>query len=172
MGAHARLLQAIALVRIIESHLQEYPHARVILGGDLNSRPATGVIRFLLTGSVNADDPDWQFGDVFSWGREGEEEGDMAAGDAQPNPECRGIDASHTLKLKLGWLKPPELTHATAGFRAVLDYLVVSEGLDVSNDFEDKRLTHSIVDKFVVLPFAAYGSDHELVGAEFTLSYF
>lgn len=163
-GSHVRLLQTIALVRIIEALLVDYPGAQVILGGDLNSRPSTAVVRYIRTGKIDASDPDWQFGSVFSWGREDEEEGEGSA-PATPNPDCTGISASHSLNLEI--CNAPELTHATAGFRATLDYIVISsDGLEVTRDFHDKQLTAEIVDRFGGLPCPLYGSDHVLVGAE------
>jgi 2',5'-phosphodiesterase len=171
LGAHVRLMQVVALVRIIEGYLTDYPTAQVVLGGDMNSRPDTAAIRFLLTGRVGADDTDWQYGTVFAWGREAGEESEE---DTEPiavvrDPFCKGIDASHSLKLKLSWKEAPELTHATAGFRAVLDYIIVSDSVKLIDDFPDRQLTHSAVDRFGGLPCAAYGSDHVLVAADISI---
>ena len=167
-GAHVRLLQTIVLLRIIEGLLVDYPGAQVILGGDLNSRPSTAVINLIKTGAVDASDADWQFGSVFSWGREEEEEGEGSA-PATPNPDCTGISAKHSLKLEIA--NQPQLTHATAGFRAVLDYIVFSrESLEVTCDFHEKQLTSQLVDRYGGLPCQAYGSDHVLVPAELRYS--
>jgi 2',5'-phosphodiesterase len=170
-GPHCRLLQIIALVRIIEGLKVRYPQAQVVIGGDLNSRPDTAVMRYLSTGQVTREDRDWQFGNVFSWGRDGDE-GDEAtpAAVVAPNPTCTGIFASHSLKLNLAWKNQPQLTHATACFGGVLDYLLISsDGLSLVDDFAEKQLTSEVVEEFGGLPCEAYGSDHVMVAAQLAI---
>ena len=172
LGGHIRLLQTIALTRKLQVLITKYPESSIILGGDLNSRPERAAVQFLRSGKIDETDDDWKFGPIFRWNFENEDDegtevvpnGSLAALD----DKTRGISASHDLNLTWSFAddKMPELTHATASFRAVLDYIFVSQQFHVLDDFRNLYPTHAAVDAVGGLPCATYGSDHVLVGAE------
>ena len=172
LGGHVRLLQMIALTRKIARLTEKaYPNASIILGGDLNSRPDRAAIQFLKNGTISASDSDWQFGPVFRWNFENEDEEPVVPEKVtEGRPNVQGIDAVHSLKLKWTFGNKsqnlPQLTHATASFRAVLDYLFISAGFRVTHDFPELQVSHEAIDTVGGLPCGNYGSDHVLVGAE------
>ena len=62
---HVRILQAHTFIQ----KAQEYGNgAPLILCGDFNGEPEDGVIRYLRTGEIRADDADWLRGQLFRWG--------------------------------------------------------------------------------------------------------
>ena len=171
LAAHVRLLQTIALVRCFEKLLMKYPGAQVTLGGDLNSRSSTAVIRFLLTGGVDEKDFDWGNGRVFKW--EGEDEAEEVKAISHfesAHSPCLGISVSHSIALKCTFENQiPNMTHATASFTGVLDYIFVSEKLKVTRNFKELHLTEDVIAEYGGLPNEAYGSDHVMVAAELSL---
>ncbi len=66
-ATHVRTIQA-ALIIDEASRLCDATGASLVVVGDLNAENHDAALRYLLDGSVAADDPDWYTGSTFSWG--------------------------------------------------------------------------------------------------------
>ena len=174
-GGHIRTLQAVCFMRKL--HQMRQGNAGLIVCGDFNSRPDSGSFRVMNSGSVEPENPDWQFGRSFRSDRYTTADlGDEVADEIQlesttvlpVGPPTDGIFISHELDIDHVPSQIPELTHATAAFRSTLDYIFYSrdvfeaiEGPGTGSSFPP--LTNAQVDKLGGLPAGIYGSDHVLV---------
>lgn len=72
MARHIRMMQAALLLEEAERVRAEFRSrgfdSALVLCGDLNSRPSTGAVSFLLEGCVSSAHPDWLTGSLFRWG--------------------------------------------------------------------------------------------------------
>jgi len=167
-----RLLQASSLLARAAAFAAELgaaapPH--LVLAGDLNAEPHDGALTFLTGGRIDAAAADWATGRAFTFDRaavaaeaEADAEagagagagGALAAAPAEAAQAC-GISLTHEFgPLRNGCDAPGlEWTNYVVGFRAVIDYVLHSDGLRAVSAMPPATA-------FGPLPNAAQGSDH------------
>lgn len=148
-ASHLRVLQIYAIIQNLEC--PRYSADAIFLGGDLNSTPETGVIRFLSKGFLEADDPDWLTSQSFRWKNE-------AADLSQQLDGPKGFRIKHNRMFAR--VKFNEVTTRTDNFEGELDHLYF-----ISLYFNLKTTLDLKTD--LKFPNATYGSDHLLTAAAF-----
>jgi CCR4-NOT transcription complex subunit 6 len=150
-----KLVQTILLMEELEKILLRYPQAILLVCGDFNSTLASGVYRFLATGTVAPNDPDWA---GFGWGRYSKE------------------GARHSQRLKslyTGQQANGMCTNITPWFRGHIDYIWygVSGGGNASNGLVPTGLLAGLnedyLGRIVGLPTQHCPSDHLSLMGEF-----
>ena len=179
MGGHIRILQGVCLMRKLEEMQREIASVSaskklpaVIVCGDFNSRPDSGSFQVMSTGSIEANNKDWEFGKAFRSTLVDEDaSADIQAPLRAPLAVVEGIEVSHGLRLAHVPRKIPELTHATASFRSTLDYVFFStDSFEIVHEENCMpELTNAEVDRMGGLPCDHYGSDHVLVCGDLRL---
>mmetsp|Transcript_36346 Transcript_36346/g.94516 ORF Transcript_36346/g.94516 Transcript_36346/m.94516 type:complete len:410 (-) Transcript_36346:2748-3977(-) len=141
-----KMWQVAMLVRELEKFTKTR-NIPVILCGDLNSQPDSGVYGFLQTGRV-----------------------DVGRSEAHNHPQSilTGDDTSHTLPLQSAYsvAGEPKFTNYTENFVGVLDYIWFS-----SDRLIARRVLDGVSEEYLAkskgLPNEYYSSDHIAIAAEF-----
>ena len=143
-----KLVQTIMLVEELEKISALHPKAAVIVGGDFNSLPGSGVCTFLETGSVPPDHPDFISHTYEPYTTEG---------------------AHHSLSLRNAYASAPEplaFTSMTPQFLGAIDYVWYRpSGLTVSGCLGS--VSTEYVKQIVGLPSQHLPSDHISLLVEF-----
>lgn len=143
-----KLVQTVLLAEELEKMALVHPRAALVVCGDFNSLPGSGVLSFLEGGAVPADHDDWQ-GHVYEpYTSEG---------------------AHHALGLRSAYAAAPEplsFTSFTSMFLGVIDYVFYRPGpLAVSGVLGS--IPADYVKQLVGLPSQALPSDHVSLLVEF-----
>lgn len=143
-----KLIQTIILVEELEKLSMLHPKASVILCGDLNSLPGSGVCSFLETGSVPADHPDFMTHTYEPYTSDG---------------------ARHGLSLRNAYSFIPEpmlFSNYTPNFLGLIDYIWFRPGsLSVSGCLG--TVSADYIKQIVGLPSQHLPSDHVSLLVEF-----
>ncbi|CAK4947850.1 unnamed protein product [Aphanomyces euteiches] len=157
-----RLIQAVLLAKIVEKRKAEREAefqlpVRLVLGGDLNARPVTSSIVYLLQGYVDASHKDWIEAPSFQWGDDETYGLKKAASELPEMP----TQLSHSLK----WESPIQFPFTTYlrnhefAFQDTLDYILIDPTQwKVLQTFPG--FTHEEVDHEKSLPSSTFPSDH------------
>ncbi|XP_071792543.1 2',5'-phosphodiesterase 12-like [Asterias amurensis] len=143
-AAHLRLIQTAILVKHLEKVCSMYNNESdgvrpaIVLMGDLNSSPSSGVYQYLTKGSIKKDSVEW-----YSNGKE-----EFCGGAALDNPitfqdVCKGVD----------------YTNFVASFQGKLDHIMV-EGDKIELQRVIPLSSHEEVTRHIALPNAVFPSDH------------
>ncbi|ETV97716.1 hypothetical protein H310_09090 [Aphanomyces invadans] len=157
-----RLVQAALFTAAIEATVARLSDngatkVRVVVAGDLNARPMTSSIQFLLNGHVGCDHDDWQQARAFRWtDRDIDDSGRPSEGTMDVPTQF-----SHILKLRRAvetefttYLRNHEFT-----FQDTLDYILVDPtSFRVVQQFP--LFTLEQVDSEKSLPSTVFPSDH------------
>lgn len=176
---HVRLLQTSGLLAQCEALALRHGckgKAAVVLCGDFNSGPGSGVFDLLVSRSVSSQHPDWARGAAFVWGKkrigedaDGEEQEEekeetqpLGAVDGRPAAgSSDGVTLEHGLPLTPVWNGGElEFTNVVHGFHGILDHIFIDSGaLTVKSKVPAVSLAE-VVPRYGGLPNEAYGSDH------------
>lgn len=145
-----KLVQAIMLVEELEKIALRHPKAAVILCGDFNSLPDSGVFNFIENGSIGPQHADFMGHTYEPYSNEG---------------------ASHTVNLKSAYSLSPEplsFSNFTASFEGVIDYVFFRPGtLSVTGLLGS--VPSEYTKQLVGLPSQHFSSDHISLLVEFRL---
>ncbi|KAJ8258374.1 hypothetical protein COCON_G00173860 [Conger conger] len=137
-GGHIRLLQAaVALRHLRRVTSEEHPGVPLLLSGDLNSTPSSGVFQLLSRGSVAEDQADW----------------------ASSGPEELCPLQLHCPFQLSSACREPAYTNYVGGFHGCLDYVLLEpRALRVEQVIP--LPSHQEVTTHQALPSVAHPSDH------------
>jgi len=184
-AAHIRCLQAHALLRrcaeVAHHHGQtndEGPPLALVLCGDLNAEPCDGALEYLTRGYLGSSHPDWNAGQTFAFERAvaPPQDAPAAPADARTSSvppaaqlprdslgfgmacDANGAALVHPFgRLSNGCGAPP-WTNFVGGFKAVLDYVLISGQLEAVGCWPSPSL--EAVSAQTALPNAQFPSDH------------
>ncbi|RHY87436.1 hypothetical protein DYB37_010256 [Aphanomyces astaci] len=163
-----RLVQTVLFTAAIQAKVAKWTNAeatkvRVIVAGDLNARPTTSSISFLLDGQVGSEHEDVKLARAFRWRAEGAtvDQNDGITSTTAVNEDEAAIVFTHSLTLTRAietefttYLKNHEFT-----FQDTLDYILVDPHLfNVVQTFP--LFTHEQVAVEQSLPSTVFPSDH------------
>jgi len=202
MARHIRLLQAITMLHEVQELRKKHASAqglpRVILCGDLNCMPETGVRQLLTVGEIPSTHPDWEHAKHFFWqndepaeqGEADEDDGDeVPAGvsgsvpslEADPDDEVIPLPRDQwqpghgvTLKNPLGKMNdayaaaPLPFTNYVKDFKSTLDYILTSGDVRVLKTLPGA--TEEDIQQGEGLPCALHPSDHLSIAADLELT--
>lgn len=184
---YLRLMQAIVCTRAMSDIITEFKASikekqevkiGVIFCGDFNSCPCTGGYKYLTSGFLSNNHPDWTKYKLDLIPRCGcckvpsddaeyiintrkaitEVDDDSLELPVNQTKEFNGLDVSHDFKFQDA-CGPLEYTHYRDVFTAVLDYILIDETC-----LEVQRVipmpSHDEVTKHVALPSLSFPSDH------------
>ena len=163
---HIRAIQAYAVIREID---RIRGNDAVVLGGDLNSDPQSGVISLLMNGGLDESFPHcWKYLRTFAWEHE---ESLLDVSVQCQTPSLRLPERFPPLQIATGL---PSFTHYNCGYKAVLDYVFASKPAGQSWGFEVVRTApvpelESIIEQHTSIPNRDYPSDHILVATDLRL---
>lgn len=146
-----KLIQIIMLLEEIEALISREPRYRdipMILCGDLNSMPDSGVLQLLKEGTLPANHPDFLGYDYGRYSREG---------------------VQHSLSLQSAYapVGEPIFTNYTDGYVGCLDYMFMSQSLIRPERVLLPPEESSILEQFGALPNFYSCSDHISLVADF-----
>ena len=161
---HIRAIQAYAIAKELARLRGNDP---VILGGDLNSDPESGVVQLLTKRTLDESFTDcWKYLRTFAW----ELDSNLLDTPVECSPPRLELPSSlPDLEICSGL---PNFTHYNCGYQAVLDYVFMSRpGDNCDWGFQGVRTApvpplQGIVEKFTSIPNEEYPSDHILVAAD------
>jgi 2',5'-phosphodiesterase len=153
MASHIRCLKMLIASRQLEIEHRENQYCPIILCGDLNSHPQSGVMKLLLDRYLNANNGQtWKHLCTFDW-EETQGTGvrrDVEAIDLELPPSFP--------KFLSGYPTPPDFTHYIEAFICTLDYILVTNNFEVEK--AGATPTRDDVRKFIAMPNECMPSDH------------
>ncbi|XP_076821644.1 2',5'-phosphodiesterase 12-like isoform X1 [Clavelina lepadiformis] len=142
---HIRLIQMEVILNIVNKKVNELQSADRSLNvsymvcGDLNSKPRTGLVEYMLTGRIPANHADWYSGGIETY-------------------HGTDICLSHDMKF-ISACGIPRYTNYVAGFSGCLDYIFINP-----EQFEVEKVLpqpdHKLVISETALPSSICSSDH------------
>ncbi len=158
MASHIRCLKMLMTCRQLEIEHRENEQCPIILCGDLNSHPKSGLMKLLLDRYLDArNGMTWKHLCTYEW-EEGA--GGVLAG-AHPYHDVRAIDLelpSSFPKFISAYPTPPDFTHFVEAYAGTLDYILMTENFEVIKS--GPTPTREDVQKFVAMPNQCMPSDH------------
>ena len=161
-AAHVKCLKMLIASRQLEIEHIENELSPIILCGDFNSTPKSGVLELLLNRFVDSRDEDtWRHLQTYEW-----EEG---ASDGLKH--VNSIDISYPPsfpELISAYETAPEFTHFIHCFRATLDYILASSNFKVVRSASTMSLND--MEKYAPMPNEFMASDHISIVADLSTS--
>lgn len=100
---HVRNVTVAVLLRAAQRILAKFsPFASVVMCGDFNSYPDTGVVEYLLTGRLGAAHRDWNAATTFRWGNNNKKSKAVGGGQTEKQPK---VIVAGEGSLELPWWK-------------------------------------------------------------------
>jgi mRNA deadenylase 3'-5' endonuclease subunit Ccr4 len=153
MASHIRCLKMLIASRQLEIEHRENQYCPIILCGDLNSHPQSGVMKLLLDRYLNANNGQtWKHLCTFDW------EETQGAG-VRRDVEAIDLELPPSFPTFLsGYPTPPDFTHYIEAFICTLDYILVTNNFEVEK--AGATPTRDDVRKFIAMPNECMPSDH------------
>ncbi|EGD79484.1 hypothetical protein PTSG_12983 [Salpingoeca rosetta] len=145
-----KVVQIVLALKAIREFLQENKllDVPVMLMGDFNSMPDSGVYEFLATGKINPNHPDMQGYDYKAF--------------------FDSVGTTHPFKLRSAYTTEMQYTNKTAGFVGIIDYIWYTEGSLLPQAVWGP-VDESYMDRVSGCPNPHFSSDHLALGAKLYL---
>ena len=175
MASHIRCLKALIACRQLDLERRSHggngdggENCDVLLCGDFNSHPRSGVMKLLLDRYLRSDNGrTWSHLSSYSWedrwdGDAVPVDGDGHCGGQSCDEEVGAIDLALPPtfpRLRCAHAgNPPEFTHHVGDFVCTLDYVLVSDGFDVERTASTP--SRDAVEVYTTMPNEVMPSDH------------
>ena len=164
MASHIRCLKMLMACRQLEIEHRENEQCPIILCGDLNSHPKSGLMKLLLNRYLDATNGmTWKHLCTYEWedGSSIEYDGASPAGGQHQLHNVKAINLEFPPsfpKLMSAYSTPPEFTHFVEAFAGTLDYILMTENFEVVKS--GPTPTREDVQKHVAMPNECMPSDH------------
>lgn len=160
MASHIRCLKMLMACRQLEIEHRENQQCPIILCGDLNSHPKSGLMKLLLNRYLDArNGMTWKHLCTYEW-EEGSTSG-ASDGPAHRHHDVKAIDLEFPPsfpRLMSAYPTPPDFTHFVETFAGTLDYILMTENFEVVKS--GPTPTREDMQKFVAMPNECMPSDH------------
>jgi mRNA deadenylase 3'-5' endonuclease subunit Ccr4 len=159
MASHIRCLKMLMACRQLEIEHRENQQCPIILCGDLNSHPKSGLMKLLLNRYLDArNGMTWKHLCTYEW-----EVGSTSGASDGPHRhhDVKAIDLefpSSFPRLMSAYPTPPDFTHFVETFAGTLDYILMTKNFEVVKS--GPTPTREDMQKFVAMPNECMPSDH------------